>query len=64
MAAETGRGARADRMAGRGLMTASPETLEELEEIVTDVGKSPGCGVCRHVLPERRSHRMLYKTRS
>jgi Cysteine dioxygenase type I len=45
------------------LMTASPETLEELEEIVTDVGRSPwlwGHAVTFDV--ERRSHRVLYKT--
>jgi hypothetical protein len=45
------------------LMTASPETLEELEEIVTDVGKSPWLWV--HAVRfdrERRSHRVLYKT--
>ena len=45
------------------LMTASPETLEELEEIVTDVGRSPwlwGHAVSFDL--EGRSHRVLYKT--
>jgi predicted metal-dependent enzyme (double-stranded beta helix superfamily) len=54
------------RLTGRldeGLMTASPETLEELEEIVTDVGQSPWLwGHAVKFDPERRSHRMLYKT--
>ena len=46
-----------------GLMTASPETLEELKEIVTQVGESPW--LWDHAVtfdPERRSHRVLYKT--
>ena len=41
-------------------MTASPETLEE---IVTDVGQAPWLwGHSVTVDPERRSHRVLYKT--
>jgi len=45
------------------LMTASPETLEEIEEIVTDVGQSPWLwGHAVTFDPERRSHRVLYKT--
>jgi predicted metal-dependent enzyme (double-stranded beta helix superfamily) len=45
------------------LMTASPATLEELEEIVTDVGRSPW--LWSHAVRfdrERRTHRVLYKT--
>jgi predicted metal-dependent enzyme (double-stranded beta helix superfamily) len=45
------------------LMTASPATLEELEDIVTDIGRSPWLwshGVTFDL--ERRSHRVLYKT--
>jgi hypothetical protein len=45
------------------LMTASPETLEELEGIVTDVGKSPWLwGHAVTFDSEGRSHRVLYKT--
>jgi predicted metal-dependent enzyme (double-stranded beta helix superfamily) len=45
------------------LMTASPETLEQLEEIVSDVGQSPWLwGHAVTFDPERRSHRLLYKT--
>jgi hypothetical protein len=45
------------------LITAAPASLEELEEIVTDVGQSPwlwGHAVSFDI--ERRSHRVLYKT--
>jgi hypothetical protein len=45
------------------LMTASPLTLEELEEIVTDVGRS--AWLWGHAVMfdrERRSRRVLYKT--
>lgn len=45
------------------LISASPKSLEELEEIVTDVGQSPwlwGHAVSFDL--ERRSHRILYKT--
>jgi predicted metal-dependent enzyme (double-stranded beta helix superfamily) len=44
------------------LMTASPATLEELEEIVTDVGRSPW--LWSHAVRfdrERRTQRVLYK---
>jgi predicted metal-dependent enzyme (double-stranded beta helix superfamily) len=44
------------------LIAASPSTLEELEAIVTDVGRSPwlwGHAVSFDL--ERRSHRVLYK---
>jgi hypothetical protein len=45
------------------LITASPETLEELEEIVTDVGRSPWLwGHAVTFDSEHRSHRVLYKT--
>jgi Cysteine dioxygenase type I len=46
-----------------GLITATPASLEQLEEIVTDVGQSPwlwGHAVSFDL--ERRSHRVLYKT--
>lgn len=46
------------------LMTAPPETLGELEEIVTDIGRSPS--LWGHAVTfdrDRRSHRVLYKTR-
>jgi hypothetical protein len=45
------------------LIAASPTSLENLEEIVTEVGRSPwlwGHAVSFGV--ERRSHRVLYKT--
>jgi hypothetical protein len=45
------------------LIVASPMTLEQLEEIVTDIGRAPwlwGHTVSFDV--ERRSHRVLYKT--
>ncbi|HEY6654139.1 MAG TPA: cysteine dioxygenase family protein [Solirubrobacterales bacterium] len=45
------------------LIAASPSSLEDLEEIVTLVGRAPwlwGHAVCFDV--ERRSHRVLYKT--
>ncbi len=45
------------------LITASPASLEELEEIVTEIGQSPwlwGHAVSFDL--ERRSHRVLYKT--
>src|SRR5215203_4693398 len=45
------------------LITATPASLEQLEEIVTDVGQSPwlwGHAVSFDL--ERRSHRVLYKT--
>ncbi|HSD23641.1 MAG TPA: cysteine dioxygenase family protein [Solirubrobacterales bacterium] len=45
------------------LIAASPSTLEDLEEIVTRVGRSPwlwGHAVSFDV--ERRSHRVLYET--
>jgi predicted metal-dependent enzyme (double-stranded beta helix superfamily) len=45
------------------LMAASAATLEELEEIVTDVGRSPW--LWSHAVRfdrERRTHRVLYKT--
>jgi predicted metal-dependent enzyme (double-stranded beta helix superfamily) len=45
------------------LIAASPSTLEDLEEIVTDVGRSPwlwGHAVAFDL--DRRSHRVLYKT--
>ena len=45
------------------LIDASPATLEQLEEIVTDVGRSPwlwGHAVSFDI--ERRSHRVLYRT--
>ena len=45
------------------LTSASPTTLEELEEIVTDIGRSPwlwGHAVSFDI--DRRSHRVLYKT--
>ncbi len=45
------------------LIAASPTTLADLEEIVTNVGRSPwlwGHAVSFDV--ERRSHRVLYKT--
>ncbi len=45
------------------LISASPASLAELEEIVTDVGQSPwlwGHAVSFDL--ERRSHRVLYKT--
>ncbi len=45
------------------LIDASPTTLEQLEEIVTDVGRSPwlwGHAVSFDI--ERRSHRVLYRT--
>jgi Cysteine dioxygenase type I len=46
-----------------GLMSAAPETLGELEEIVTDVGQSPWLwGHAVTFEPVRRSHRVLYKT--
>jgi hypothetical protein len=44
-------------------ISACPETLEELEEIVADVGRSPW--LWGHAVTfdrERRSHRVLYKT--
>lgn len=44
------------------LISASPKRLEELEEIVTDIGQSPwlwGHAVSFDL--ERRSHRVLYK---
>ncbi|HEY7266974.1 MAG TPA: cysteine dioxygenase family protein [Solirubrobacterales bacterium] len=47
----------------RGLIDATPTTLEQLEEIVTDVGRAPWLwdrAVSFDV--ERRSHRVLYKT--
>jgi predicted metal-dependent enzyme (double-stranded beta helix superfamily) len=45
------------------LITAAPATLEELEEIVTDVGQSPWLwGHAVNFDLERRSHRVLYKT--
>jgi hypothetical protein len=64
MATDTQDGAHA--LTGRlneNLITASPQTLEELEEIVADVGRSPW--LWGHAVSfglERRSHRMLYKT--
>jgi hypothetical protein len=45
------------------MITASPTSLAQLEEIVTDVGRSPwlwGHGVLFG--RERRTHRVLYKT--
>jgi Cysteine dioxygenase type I len=45
------------------LITASPTSLEQLEEIVTEVGRSPW--LWGHAVTfdrERRSHRVLYKT--
>jgi hypothetical protein len=45
------------------LISASPASLEQLEEIVTDVGQAPwlwGHAVSFDL--ERRSHRVLYKT--
>ena len=45
------------------LISASPKSLEELEEIVTDVGQSPWLwGHAVNFDLERRSHRILYKT--
>jgi hypothetical protein len=45
------------------LLTASPASLEELEEIVADVGRSPWLwGHAVNFDLERRSHRVLYKT--
>jgi hypothetical protein len=45
------------------LITASPTTLEQLEEIVTAVGRSPWLwGHAVNFDLERRSHRVLYKT--
>ena len=45
------------------LISASPASLDQLEEIVTEVGQAPwlwGHAVSFHL--ERRSHRVLYKT--
>jgi cysteine dioxygenase type I len=45
------------------LITATPTSLEQLEEVVTEIGRSPwlwGHAVSFDV--ERRSHRVLYKT--
>jgi hypothetical protein len=50
-------------MVDENLITASPTGLAQLEEIVTDVGRSPwlwGHGVLFG--RERRTHRVLYKT--
>lgn len=50
-------------MRAEDLLTASPSSLEQLEEIVTQVGRSPwlwGHAVSFDV--ERRSHRVLHKT--
>jgi hypothetical protein len=45
------------------LIAASPETLEDLEEIVSAVGRSPWLwGHAMSFGAERRSHRVLYKT--
>jgi predicted metal-dependent enzyme (double-stranded beta helix superfamily) len=45
------------------LISASPETLEELEEIVSEIGRSPWLwGHAVDFDRERRSHRVLYKT--
>lgn len=45
------------------LIAASLETLEDLEQIVTTVGRSPWLwGHAVTFDPERRSHRVLYKT--
>jgi hypothetical protein len=49
----------------QNLITASPVSLEQLEEIVTDVGRSPwhwGQAVTFDV--ERRSHHVLYRSDS
>jgi predicted metal-dependent enzyme (double-stranded beta helix superfamily) len=64
MATETRSGASGlTRWLDDALMTASPETLEELEEIVTDVGKAPWLwGHAVTFDPKRRSHRVLYQT--
>jgi hypothetical protein len=51
------------RWLDENLISASPASLEQLEEIVTDVGRAPwlwGHSVSFDV--ERRSHRVLYKT--
>ena len=63
MATETGSAAPAlNGWLGEALMKASPETLEELEEIVTDIGRSPWLwGHAVTFNPVRRSHRVLYK---
>jgi predicted metal-dependent enzyme (double-stranded beta helix superfamily) len=46
-----------------GLTTASPTSLEQLEEIVTKVGRSPWLwGHAVAFGPERRTHRLLYGT--
>jgi hypothetical protein len=64
MATETNSGAPALRgWLDAILSTASPTSLEQLEQIVTDVGRSPwlwGHAVTFDL--ERRSHRILYKT--
>lgn len=45
------------------LIRATPETLEELEELVTDVGGCPWLwGHAVTFEPGRRSHRVLYRT--
>jgi predicted metal-dependent enzyme (double-stranded beta helix superfamily) len=45
------------------LIVASPATLEELEEIVTDIGQAPWLWGHRVSFDfERRSHMLLYKT--
>jgi predicted metal-dependent enzyme (double-stranded beta helix superfamily) len=45
-----------------GLITATPTSLGELEQIVTDVGRSPWLwGHAVRFDPERPSHRVLYK---
>jgi Cysteine dioxygenase type I len=45
------------------LISASPESLEELEEIVTDIGRSPWLwGHAVGFDRKCRSHRVLYKT--
>jgi hypothetical protein len=56
---DTGLGGRLDE----SLIDLNPATLEELEEIVTEVGRSPW--LWGHAVGfdlERRSHRVLYKT--
>jgi Cysteine dioxygenase type I len=50
-------------MVDESLISAAPTSLEQLQEIVTEVGRSPwlwGHAVSFDI--ERRSHRVLYRT--